>query len=165
MEEEGMRESERRDGSSRLTSNVVFDLRNVIPRRIHRNEDGSSNRSVFRIYPNQPKFEEPVSSLPLTHSLTFPPSVSTSSFLPPNRSTELLTKDIHHITHLVQLLGTDIRTVRETKVHQRPFPKEVGFREGVSILVEQGERSSDQRLAGFDRFLSSSFACMRRWFV
>ena len=159
------RELERRDGSTQLTSNVSLDLRDIIPRRIHRNKDRSSDRSMFRIYQptnQRTHTKKRISQLSRSSPIFFLRSRPPSPLFSSDRSEAKLTKDINHIAHLIQLLGTDIRTVCEPKVHQGPFPKEVGFGEGVSILVEEREGSSDQGFAGFDRFLSGSFTCIRR---
>jgi hypothetical protein len=46
---------------------------------------------------------------------------------------------VHGLSHLVELLWTDIGAVRETKVDQCPIPNEVLFGELLVVGVDQGE--------------------------
>lgn len=50
---------------------------------------------------------------------------------------------VNHRAHLIQLVGTDIRAISESKIDQAPFPQELLFCELFTSVSDQRERPAD----------------------
>lgn len=72
---------------------------------------------------------------------------------------QVLTNLVDSRRHLVQLVGTYIRTVRESKVDERPFPEEVLFGKGFSVVRLHLEGPTYHGTANGARF--ALFFCWR----
>ena len=73
--------------------------------------------------------------------------IARNKHIPHDALAVLLFDLVDHAGHLVQLLGADVRAVREAKVHERVLALEVLLREVLAVVVGQVEGAADQRLA------------------
>lgn len=68
------------------------------------------------------------------------------------------TEFVHGRAHLVQLLGADVRAIRETKVDEIPFSEQVLVREGLVLVRAETERPADMRSS--DLLVGELFLCL-----
>lgn len=85
--------------------------------------------------------------IPANNLRRIPRRITANKHIPHNALAVLLFHLVDHAGHLVQLLGADVRAVREAEVHERVFALEVFLREFFAVVVGEVEGAADERLA------------------
>lgn len=77
----------------------------------------------------------------------------------------LLFNLVDHAGHLVQLLGADIRAVREAEVDERVFALQIFLCEVLAVVVGKVESAADKRLSNALILCGDTGACHAGLFV
>lgn len=85
--------------------------------------------------------------IPANHLGGIARRIARDEHVPHDALAVLLFDLVDHAGHLVQLLGADVRAVREAKVHERVLALEVLLREVLAVVVDEVEGAADERLA------------------
>ena len=85
--------------------------------------------------------------IPANHLGGIASRIARNEHIPHDALAVLLFDLVDHAGHLVQLLGADVRAVREAKVHERVLALEVLLREVLAVVVDEVEGAADERLA------------------
>ena len=64
---------------------------------------------------------------------------------PPQVDGGVFTDLVHHLDHLLQLFGADVRAVSEAKVDEEPLAQEVLAAPGLLVVVGERERAPQRR--------------------
>jgi hypothetical protein len=85
--------------------------------------------------------------IPTNNLRRIPRRVTANKHIPHNALAVLFLDLVDHAGHLVQLLGADVRAVREPKVHKRVFPLEIFLREFFAVVVGKVEGAANEGFA------------------